>query len=267
MKHAKPAVSTEQSLVQKYGKAFVEKAENLHEEIVEGVAETGKKWMWLGRQARKMKDKGYWRAIVDPETKKPFTNFISYARQTFGSGKSQIHEAMTLFKELADSVPEAQLEKITQANARQLAKLPARKRTPEVIASARTMPEAQFQTEIIMPKLPKSEAGEVIMSIGPYRVQKSVRDQWEKAFEMAIDLAGDADQTLSVTEKAILALCANFIATFEEEHTEMLRRRDAEENAAFEASRAGDVPTPRIVDAEPSMEETYEEFGELEQPA
>ena len=139
-----------------HSKAVVRDAQRLDDKIVKTIERIGKDFVVLGEMFQEMQDKGYHRALINPETGKAFGQFKDYLAARYpDQSRTQVFQAMRIVRELTmgpnPTVSRDDVREMSRDNAEGLAKLKkaGRSITPELIAQAKTLPVYEFRTEVL----------------------------------------------------------------------------------------------------------------------
>ena len=139
-----------------HSKAVVREAQRLDDKIVKTIDRMGKDFVVLGEMFQEMQDKGYHRALINPETGKAFGQFKDYLAARYpDQSRTQVFQAMRIVRELTagpnPAVSRDDVREMSRDNAEGLAKLKSagREITPELITQAKTLAVHEFKSEVL----------------------------------------------------------------------------------------------------------------------
>jgi len=241
---------------------FAKAATKLDGKIQATIDKVGRDMTALGEMFLEVKDKGYHVAMGFPV-------FADYVKARFpGTSKTQVFEAMRVVRELTSGDnPVASSEDIrgmSQDNATVLAQLKKKKVpiTPELIEQAKTMPAAQFKSDVAYVASPdlaqatavrqgRPLAGGVEISVTrKYTMTTEVAAQMERCAEIAKYVTRDSDQQESFVDRWLGSMCAEYEATYRAEYEEFIAAAEAEGAAAGAAEKDNIRITPEEMDEE-----------------
>lgn len=170
----------------------------------------------LGRLWRRVEARGLHKYVHKAGSRKGYASLEEYARSITG----QKHTAFFLSKTMAsltegsNPIPDEQVAAIGPRKSAILAKVPEERRTPELVAKAKSQPEPEFTRTAqaaINADMPL-ERQRVLRIDFFRRLHPTVHDKLEGTIELYTRLKAvrmvDPDSGLTLQEKAILSLCA-----------------------------------------------------------
>jgi len=217
---------------------LAEQAKQLDRQIRAVIEATHRSLTELGAMLFRMRELRLWQHLPGE-----YTRFEDYVRDVVGPmSRSTLHETVTAYSLIHGSnpIPAAMVNDMGIKKAAELARLEPAERTPELIQAAleERLPIVRKKVQDrINEKLPPDERKEVKVAFVRH-FAPSVIQQYDDFMRVAIWMEGirDTDRTLTLEEKVLLALIADFRANFSEE------LEDAEQHMiALSAKKNADV--------------------------
>lgn len=208
--------------------SFKRKAEKLDKKIRAIVNRIETDYVALGEQFLEMKTKAYHTTLGFPRFEEYLANVIPQ------KSKSQIFQAMRIVRELTEgekpAVSKDEVRSMTRENAEGLAKIKSKGTTvtPTMISAAQSMTHKQFEKEVLNPVIKPATALDgspaadvpdaVVLVKKTLTVTKETADELEICYEIGRHICADDDRTISLDDKILQSMCAEFRNTYESEY-------------------------------------------------
>lgn len=175
-----------------------EEAEKLTDDAKELNLLIGRSWVALASIYKRFVDDKLWRELG-------FTGFPEWLAAVGDKSESQAYAMAATYRDLSETIPEPALAQMTMANARDLAKLPAKDRTAELVEAGTKMPNNQYREA-----LNKAKPGIALeqTKYKGFQLEESAHDMVMRAIALAKRLEG-----VESDSGALEVVCSHFLAS------------------------------------------------------
>lgn len=225
---------------------LVNQAVALDEKIREAAKTASHEFLVLAKLLHKMREEALWKHLLDKDSKPLYQRYEQYTEASVGAmARSRLHELMAIHGLTVGSKPLSSetIKELGVKKAAAIAQLPETKRTQAVIKSAvaaETVAEVKEQVrEILNADLPPTEKKEAT-ALFARQMPLSIIRRYEALEARGIYMEGvrDGDTTLTLKQKFLIAIIANFEATHKEELKEADEYKEKQEKLAKENAEA-----------------------------